>query len=419
MDFHPAANIFPMMSSAEFAGLVGDIRENGLREPILVDASTQTIIDGRNRYRACIEADVIPEFQPWEGSDPVGFVVSKNLHRRHLSESQRAMVASKIANLREGRPDKTTETSGVSQPQAAKLLNVSPDSVGFAKKTIERGAPVLIQAVESGEVAVSTAAILTELPKPEQAEVVARGEKEIIAQANRIKAQRKAEAREERRERIIEKAASLSSLPPGIELLHGDFRTVLTPEYDGSFDLIVTDPPYPKEYIDLYADLVTHAARLLKPGGSLLAMCGQSYFPEIIERVVASGMLTYQWTIAYLTPGGQSAQLWQRSVNTFWKPVLWFVKDEYAGDWIGDVVRSDTNDNDKRYHHWGQSESGMLRLMEKFTEPGMRILDPFVGGGTTAVASTRLVCSFVGVDVDAEAITTTRGRLAEVLNERE
>lgn len=179
-----------------------------------------------------------------------------------------------------------------------------------------------------------------------------------------------------------------------------------------SLDAIVTDPPYPAEYLPLYGVLAAKAAKWLKPGGSLLAMAGQSYLPTIIASMAAH--LNYHWTIAYLTPGGQSAQLWQRKVNTFWKPVLWFVKGEYTGDWVGDVTRSEMND--KRFHEWGQSEGGMADLLDRFTYPGQIVCDPFLGGGTTAIVAVVKHRRFIGMDSSADAITTTRKRLYEALN---
>jgi 16S rRNA G966 N2-methylase RsmD len=182
-----------------------------------------------------------------------------------------------------------------------------------------------------------------------------------------------------------------------------------------SVDVIITDPPYGKDYLPLYETLAELANRALKPGGSLLVMIGQSYVPEILNLMTPQ--ITYHWMVSYLTPGGQSAHLWQRNVNTFWKPVLCFVKGEYTGKWIGDVVKSAANDNDKRFHEWGQSESGMSDLVEKFSQPGDTILDPFMGGGTTGVVSLAKGRRFIGIDIEPEKIEISKNRIAKLLQE--
>lgn len=178
-----------------------------------------------------------------------------------------------------------------------------------------------------------------------------------------------------------------------------------------SIDAIITDPPYPAEFLPLYETLAEKAARWLKPGGSLIVMIGQSYLPAIVAML--SGHLTYQWTAAYLTPGGQSAQLWDRKVNTFWKPLLWYVKGEYGGKWIGDVLKSAVNQNDKRFHDWGQSESGMNEIVARFTEPGDLVLDPFCGAGTTGIAAVYQQRRFIGSDASAESIALAAARLEQ------
>jgi site-specific DNA-methyltransferase (adenine-specific) len=220
-----------------------------------------------------------------------------------------------------------------------------------------------------------------------------------------------------KRQHTQAKQATPPDLPEPSDRYHlicGDIGDVFHEIADDSVDIIITDPPYSEEYIPLYAKLAQVAAQLLKPGGSLIVMVGQSYLPEILLEMTP--YIDYQWVLSYLTPGGQSAQLWQRKVNTFWKPLLWFVKGEYAGDWIGDVCKSNPNDNDKRFHKWGQSESGMADIIERFTYPGQTILDPFCGGGITGVVALTMNRRFVGIDIDPQAIETTRTRLMEVVN---
>lgn len=209
---------------------------------------------------------------------------------------------------------------------------------------------------------------------------------------------------------IADRREQEAELPDGVDLRHGDFREVLD-DLDGKVDAIITDPPYPAEFLPLFDGLAETAARILKPGGICAVMVGQSYLPEIFERMQTAG-LTYHWTLAYLTPGGQAVQLWQRNVNTFWKPVLVYVKGQYSGGWIGDVTRSDVNDNDKNHHHWGQSESGMADLIDRLSKPGQLICDPFLGGGTTAVAAHDMGRRFVGCDIDETCLTATKARFA-------
>ena len=81
-------------------------------------------------------------------------------------------------------------------------------------------------------------------------------------------------------------------------------------------------------------------------------------------------------------------------------------------DWVGDVAKSAVNDNDKRLHEWGQSESGMRDLMRRFCRPGDVVCDPFMGAGTTGVIALELGCTFIGLDQDADAVAVARGRLA-------
>jgi hypothetical protein len=167
-------------------------------------------------------------------------------------------------------------------------------------------------------------------------------------------------------------------------------------------DAVITDPPYEAEYLPVYKELAKACV-----GVPLVAvMVGQTYLPEVMNALC--GRLKYRWMLAYLTPGGQAVRVWTRKVNTFWKPVLLFGESD---EWFGDVAQSRANDNDKRFHEWGQSESGMADLVNRLTKPGDLICDPFLGGGTTAVVSLALGRRFVGCDISQECIDATRQRV--------
>jgi len=139
-------------------------------------------------------------------------------------------------------------------------------------------------------------------------------------------------------------------------------------------------------------------------------MSGLYYLPEILALIVPH--LNYHWTLTYFTPGS-TLQLWQRKILSCWKPVIWFVKGKYRGEWVKDVCKS--NGPDKEYHKMGQSESGMADLIEKFTYPGQTICDPLCGAGTVGVMALKMHRNFIGIDIDNQAIETTKMRLFERL----
>lgn len=170
IEFHPVADIFPMMTEQEFAGLVADIRERGLQEPVWLHRDGR-IIDGRNRYRACLEAGHEPQFRTYQGEDSelVPFVVSLNVHRRHLNESQRGMVVQRIESFGHGGNRHSQDVNlRLDRKTAAELLNVSVSTAQHAKKVATRGVPELAEKVISGEMAVSTAAIIADFDEATQ-----------------------------------------------------------------------------------------------------------------------------------------------------------------------------------------------------------------------------------------------------------
>ena len=196
----------------------------------------------------------------------------------------------------------------------------------------------------------------------------------------------------------------LTALNENYTLLRSDFRDLKEDFQD--IDIIITDPPYPKEYLGLYEDLAAFGKKVLKPGGSLLAMAGVAYLPEVLDLMKRH--MAYHWTVAYNMPGPK-LQIWHKKVIASWKPVLWFVKGKYEGDWITDSCKS--AGPDKEHHQWGQSESGMAEIIEKFTYPGQTILDPLCGAGTTGVVALKMGRKFIGIDIDEKAIETAVDRI--------
>ncbi|EXI92797.1 MAG: hypothetical protein AW12_00277 [Candidatus Accumulibacter sp. BA-94] len=187
---HPAAEIFPEMDAPALAGLTADIAVNGQREPILL--LDGQVIDGRCRLRACEQLGIEPLVRHLGATvvgDPYVLAVSLNLHRRHLTESQRATVAARLETADRGRPHKDANWHDlpVTRDDAAKLLNVGVRSVARAAKVLQDGIPELVAAVDQGEVAVSTAADLARLPADTQREVLTRTPDEIRAIAREVK----------------------------------------------------------------------------------------------------------------------------------------------------------------------------------------------------------------------------------------
>jgi len=174
LPFHPLADIFPLMNGVEFEQFSASIRESGgPREPIAIYEGK--ILDGRNRARACEAAGVKPQYTHLPSStDPVAFVIDKNLRRRHLNESQRALAAAKLATMPQGARTDLSPIGEKSQTQAARLLNVGKRSVERASKVHNDGISELQQAVERGEIAVSAADEIARLPADAQPEAITR-----------------------------------------------------------------------------------------------------------------------------------------------------------------------------------------------------------------------------------------------------
>jgi len=203
LKFHPLTELFPQLEGKQYEDLKEDIRKHGQLVPILIH--DRQIIDGRARFLACEELGIEPHLEEWNGKGSlVGLVISLNHRRRHLTASQRAMVAAQAKPLFEeeakqrmlaGKASDPTPraeegTSGEAAGQAAKALGVGRNSVYQAQKVLNEGAPELKEAVEHDQVSVATAADLTKLPPEEQADTLAAGKHAIAKKTKDLRQQR-------------------------------------------------------------------------------------------------------------------------------------------------------------------------------------------------------------------------------------
>lgn len=183
--FHEAADIFPEMKPDEFEAFKKDIATNGLQTPI-VTIPDGRIIDGRHRWRACMETKTAPRYITYRGN-PWNYVVSANLHRRQLSDQQRAMVAERLAKRGPGERGlgRATIEKGAAgaaafqdrQPtraEAARLLNVNDASIERARKVRNRGTDGLAELVEENRISLGTAARISRMDEDTQRKYVDR-----------------------------------------------------------------------------------------------------------------------------------------------------------------------------------------------------------------------------------------------------
>lgn len=183
---HPAADLFPLMEGAELQSLAADIKAHGLHNPIVLfgEGGKRLVLDGRNRLRACEMAGVAPSTEFWVGEgSPTEWVVSQNLHRRHLTTSQRAQVAAGLVPMFAEEAKGRQRAAGGHHPEAlsanlqkadpvhatakaAKVMGVSERLVASAAKVQREAPPEIVEAVKRGDMTVHAAEQEIVNPRP-------------------------------------------------------------------------------------------------------------------------------------------------------------------------------------------------------------------------------------------------------------
>jgi hypothetical protein len=154
------------MSGYEFECLKSDIRQNGQREPIIMHDGL--ILDGGNRYMACIELDIKPQLISFGGEDVTAYVLSANLHRRHLTPGQQASIVACVQDWSKAQLVGNPQLRNVAQLDTAKdraaTSGVSHRTQQMADK-VAKANPELSRRVARGEISLPKAAAII-APKP-------------------------------------------------------------------------------------------------------------------------------------------------------------------------------------------------------------------------------------------------------------
>ena len=393
------AALIPPLSREERQQLEDNIVDHGgARDPLVVWSKngTLTLIDGHNRYEICTRLELdfdIKEMRFKDRSHAEEWIIRNQFGRRNLSAYVRTQLALRLEETIAARAKENQRESGGAVPkksaepvetrqQIAKVANVSHDTVAKVKRIEEATADGLVSdttigKLRSGEISINHV------------------DKEIKKQRAEVRAVEK------------KKEAAAAGFLDGEIVRLGDFRSVLPSIPDGCVDLIFTDPPYDKETVPLYEDMAREAARILRPGGSLICYLGQYATADVCELV--SRHLQFYWTLCCYHEGpGQAMAM--RGIRAKWKPMLWFVNGTGrfdTGAMVEDLVISQ---KEKSAHPWQQSVVEASYYIEKLTPTGGLVVDPFCGGGTTALAAKQTGRKWVTCELDPEyaAIATQR-----------
>lgn len=396
------AALIPPLSAEERQQLEENIiHHGGARDPLVIWQQEQILLDGHNRYEICTRHGLpfrVEELQFDERDQAEEWIIRNQFGRRNLSLYVRTQLALRLEEtiaaraknnqkLSKGRGKKGCQNSDNlidTKKEIAKAAKISHDTVAKVKK--------ISAAEQAGKVDAETVARLRT------------GDVSINRVVRDLKEQETAAKREEQKAVAIAKRQSVDGL------FLGDFRKIGDKIPDASVDLIFTDPPYDRKAIDLFDGLGEFAARVLRPGGSLIAYAGQIQLPEALTHLAKH--LRYWWTCSCYHSGPSLLRMNEYGIVNGFKPMLWFVKETRAEKtkFINDVA---TGTREKSHHEWQQSEAEARYFIEHLTDPDGFVVDPFCGGGTTPVACIGLGRKWSAFEIDEATLARASERIAE------
>jgi len=375
--------LIPPLTTEEFKQLEDNCLAEGIREKILT--WNGFIIDGHNRFEISERwnLDYQTESKHFDNEEAVKeWMILNQFGRRNLSAYQRSVLALELEDVFSKKAkEKQQEAGGAvrqksdkavidTKKELSKVASVSHDTISKVKKIQEKAPEEVKAKLRTGEVSINAA-------------------------YKEIKKEEKKAEKESERDRLAELG---SKKEIEIDFRLGDFEEVFKDIPDGSIDCIITDPPYPKEFIEVWSKLSRVAKRVLKPNGYCVAYSGQMYLPEVISRM--SDNLDYYWTFAVYHEG-QTQIVNGINLMCRWKPVLIFqngkkkIENTFQDYFISEQ-------REKQGHDWQQSKSGVGYLIEMFTKPNDLILEPFAGSGTTIIAAKEKGRRVIAAEIDEQ-----------------
>lgn len=203
-----------------------------------------------------------------------------------------------------------------------------------------------------------------------------------------------------------------------IDIYYGDARTMAEDIIPAaSVDLIFTDPPYKKDHQYLYEWLAKEAARVLKPGGFLIAYTGPYWKHKIM--MILGEQLEYFYDFILLH-SGKTSILWQKRIITGYKSLLCYrLKGSKAMPVTNVLGKFHGSGSDKRFHKWGQEADTAKYYIDVFTNENALVVDYFLGAGTFAEVCKGLNLNFIGFEIDKETFDIAQARIGGALGPRE
>ena len=418
-------DIFPRPDNYE--EIKKDIASRGIQEAVVVNTNNELLC---GYTRLAISQELALNEIPHRVVDITDFdkmieyAWRDNKHRRHLTLLQWVEVGlryEKILSNRHGGDRRSNKfqsgqneylENGKTRDLVAKKIQEASGLIMSGSK-YERLKTIATKAVKevkaklnSREITQAEALALTKVEPEEQVKIIQSG------RSNITKNVKKALARQARQE-VKDKAKELEPISE-VTILAGDMAEVGKEIDDNSVDLILTDPPYAKEFLPEWQKLSDFADRVLKPSGFLVAYTGTMFLDKIIS--ILSTKLNYYWFISLMFTGNTQLEF-SRHVKCNHRPVLVYAKppfkpvDTYFKDTIKGSGRS------KDLHDWQQGLGELYPLLETFSKAGDIVVDPFAGSGTTLIAAYQKGRRAIGIEIDKENVEVIKGRLAEVIHD--